>query len=155
MALDVKIREATLADLPWLLHHRRAMFQEMGFTDSAALDATVEYSEPYMRRGLTEGFYRGWVAEIDGKIAAGAGMVVTPWVANPRDWSARRVYILNVYTEPKYRRLGLARRIMERMIDWCREQGFGTVHLHATEVGRKLYESLGFQPSNEMRLALK
>jgi hypothetical protein len=40
------------------------------------------------------------------------------------------------------------------MIAWCREQGYKTVALHASDEGRPLYESLGFQPTNEMRLHL-
>jgi GNAT superfamily N-acetyltransferase len=86
---------------------------------------------------------------------AGAGLLVVPWVASPRNPVPRIAYVLNVYTDPAYRRRGLSRRLMETIIAWCREQGFGVVHLHASEVGRPLYESLGFEPSNEMRLSLQ
>jgi hypothetical protein len=41
------------------------------------------------------------------------------------------------------------------MTQWLKEQGFGSVVLHASDEGRPLYESLGFQPTNEMRLSLK
>jgi hypothetical protein len=41
------------------------------------------------------------------------------------------------------------------MIDWCRTQGFMNVTLHASDKGRPLYESLGFEPTNEMRLDLR
>jgi len=44
---------------------------------------------------------------------------------------------------------------MQFMIDWCREQGLAMVYLHATEDGRPLYESMGFEPTTEMRLKLK
>jgi GNAT superfamily N-acetyltransferase len=60
-----------------------------------------------------------------------------------------------MYTEPAYRRKGIARELMKRMIDWCRQEGFGTVLLHASKDGRSLYESLGFTPTNEMRLMLR
>ena len=62
--------------------------------------------------------------------------------------------ILNMYTEPEFRRRGLARMLMEKMIAWCREQGYNTVSLHASDKGRPLYEALGFRPTNELRLAL-
>jgi hypothetical protein len=41
------------------------------------------------------------------------------------------------------------------MIQWLREQDFGSVVLHASDEGRPLYESLGFRPTNEMRLKLQ
>ena len=63
--------------------------------------------------------------------------------------------IVNVYTEPAYRRRGLARRLMIAMLDWLRQQGYGTVSLHASDYGRPLYESLGFKVTNEMRLQLR
>jgi GNAT superfamily N-acetyltransferase len=62
---------------------------------------------------------------------------------------------MNVFTEPEYRRLGLARRLMVTMLDWLRQEKFGTVSLHASEYGRSLYESLGFEATNEMRMSLK
>ena len=37
--MSARIREATLEDLPHLIRHRRGMFENMGHTDLAALDA--------------------------------------------------------------------------------------------------------------------
>jgi len=48
----------------------------------------------------------------------------------------RRATILNVYTDPAYRRRGIARALMETMIDWCRSEGFAHVTLHASDDGR-------------------
>jgi GNAT superfamily N-acetyltransferase len=56
--------------------------------------------------------------------------------------------------EPEHRRQGLARSIMQHLIDWCRTQGFQSVALHSSEYGRALYEKLGFKSTNEMRLRL-
>jgi len=38
------------------------------------------------------------------------------------------------------------------MLEWCREAGYKNVSLHASDEGRPLYESMGFVPTNEMRL---
>jgi hypothetical protein len=51
--------------------------------------------------------------------------------------------------------MGLARQLMLLMIQWLKEQGFSSVSLHASDAGRHLYETLGFIPTNEMRLRLK
>jgi ribosomal protein S18 acetylase RimI-like enzyme len=55
---------------------------------------------------------------------------------------------------PEYRRRGIARSIMRELIDRWRSQGFDCVCLHASDEGRPLYEQIGFQPTNEMRLNL-
>jgi GNAT superfamily N-acetyltransferase len=67
---------------------------------------------------------------------------------------ARRGNILNVYTAPPHRRRGLARRLMETALDWCQKNGIRAVILHSSDDGRALYERLGFQASNEMRMIL-
>jgi len=41
------------------------------------------------------------------------------------------------------------------MIAWCRRQNFASVFLHASKDGRPLYDSLGFEPTNEMKLKLR
>ena len=63
-------------------------------------------------------------------------------------------YVLNVYTEPEHRRSGVARAIMEAILDWSRGQLVARVTLHASNDGRSLYEALGFEPTNEMRINL-
>jgi len=90
----------------------------------------------------------------DSQVIAGGGILISSWPARPEDLNARRALILNVYTEPDFRRKGLARELMLLMIGWLREQGFHGVALHASAEGRPLYESLGFQATNEMRLRL-
>jgi GNAT superfamily N-acetyltransferase len=67
---------------------------------------------------------------------------------------ALEAYVLNVYTEPGHRRGGVARAIMEAIVVWCREQRVARITLHASNEGRPLYESLGFEISNEMRIKL-
>jgi GNAT superfamily N-acetyltransferase len=123
--------------------------------DPAELEAMDVTFVPYVQRSLAEGTYRGWLAcTSDGQVVAGGGLIVHDWPARPRDYDPRRAYILNVYTEPAYRGHGLARRIMTDIVDWCREQGFARVMLHASRYGRPLYESMGFEPTTEMGLKL-
>ncbi|HMK31217.1 MAG TPA: GNAT family N-acetyltransferase [Terriglobales bacterium] len=90
----------------------------------------------------------------DGRVVGGGGVVICPWPGTPTDHQPRRVWILNIYTEPDHRRRGVARRILEAILAWCRDNGCRSVSLHASNQGRKLYESLGFKPTNEMRLML-
>lgn len=154
--MEYRIREAGMADLPHLIHHRRAMFAEMGLGDEASLDRVDEASKEYFAHALQRGTYKGWLAEAAGQtVLGGGGIVLARWPGFPGESLAERAWILNMYTEPPARGRGVAKRLLQTMIDWCREHGFSTVSLHASDAGRPIYQSFGFQPTNEMRLKLR
>ena len=153
--MSYTIREARSSDLPTILQHRRKMFLDLGYTEDAALDAMQQTSEPLIARGLAEGFYRGWLIEEAGRVVAGGGVFMADWLSHPRGVQKKRVEIVNIYTEPEHRRRGLARLVMNTILGWCRDEGLHAVVLHASRDGRALYESLGFQQTNEMRLLIK
>lgn len=149
------LRRATTSDLDEIIRQRIGMFRDAGYTAEAALEAMRDTSEPYIRQALADGSFVCWIAEFSPREPGGCGAVhigLTP--SHPLDPQCRRATILNVYTYPQYRRRGIARRLMNLMIDWCRELGFASVALHASDDGRPLYEALGFQPTTEMRLRL-
>ncbi len=155
METTFTIREATPDDLSVIVTHRRRMFEDMGHSNPALLDA----AEPEVRRWtadrLANGRYRGWLAvEPGGAVVAGSGLWLLDWPPGNLDMTPYRGYILNVYTQPDYRGRGLARRTVQAAVDWCAEQGIRVVILHASDQGRPIYESLGFTPTNEMRLIL-
>lgn len=153
----LQLRLATVADVPVILGHRRAMCASIGWNDPAALAEMEASCRVFFERALADGSYRGWLVETStGEVAAGGGLMVYAWPSNPRDPRALRAYIMNMYTEPTYRQRGLAGQIMQAMIAWCRAEGFKWVTLHASEMGRPIYAGLGFEPTvNEMRLSLE
>lgn len=153
---EITIRTADLHDLDVIMQHRRKMFRDDMGTPDAALDQMERTSRTFIERGLREGFYYGWLALVNGEVAAGAGMIIHDWATHPL-WPqlGKRAYILNVYTEQKFRRRGLARKLMQAAIDCAKQEGLGVVWLHATERGRPLYKQLGFEPTNEMKLVLR
>lgn len=150
------LRRATTSDLDEIIRQRIGMFRDAGYTADAALEAMRATSEPYIRQALVDGSFVCWIAEFSPREPVGCGAVhVSHTPSHPLDPQCWRATILNVYTYPQYRRRGIARRLMNAMIDWCREQGFASVSLHASADGRPLYEALGFQPTAEMRLSLR
>lgn len=49
---------------------------------------------------------------------------------------------------------GLARQLMDAALAWCSLNQVRAVILHASDDGRRLYQSMGFKPTNEMRIVL-
>ncbi|MEM7738712.1 MAG: GNAT family N-acetyltransferase [Deinococcota bacterium] len=63
-------------------------------------------------------------------------------------------YIWGVRVVPDARRQGLATLLTKACRDYLGQLGCNRILLHASPQGRKVYEQLGFEPSNEMRLEL-
>jgi GNAT superfamily N-acetyltransferase len=142
-------------DAAVIVAHRRAMFREMGYRDEAALEKMCRAFEPWLVGKMQASEYLAWFAQAaDGTIAAGLGLWLMDWPPHMIGPAARRGNILNVYTEPRSRRLGLARQLMDTALHWCRDNGIRAVILHASPDGRPLYESLGFRSTNEMRVEI-
>ncbi len=155
MSLDVLIRQAKQDHIPEILRHRRGMYEDMGYNDTQALSAMVSTCEPYLSTALATRSFQCWLALEGERVVGGGAVLISPWPSHPYDLECRRATILNVYVYPEFRRKGIARQLMRTMIDWCREQGFAAVYLHASKDGKRLYETLGFEPTTEMRLKLR
>jgi len=131
------------------------MFFDMGHRDEEKLDAMISAFRPWLHQKMTSGEYLAWMATgDDGAIVGGLGLWLMDWPPHLVGPGSRRGNILNVYTAPNFRRQGIARRVMEVALDWCRTNGIRAVILHASDEGRALYKSLGFEPTNEMRFML-
>lgn len=131
------------------------MFADMAYGDESTREAMVAATRPFIEAGLKNGSYRGWLVELGGRVVAGGGIASADFQPTPLSLSPKRVWIVNVYTEPPFRRRGLARQVLEVILAWCREQGLKSVFLHASDDGRPLYELLGFKPTSEMGLRLE
>jgi GNAT superfamily N-acetyltransferase len=154
------LRPATLDDLPALVKHRRGMFVDMealkgGTLEARDLDAMDAAYAAYARTRLIDGRMCAWVVTAADRAAASGAILFIDWLPRPDGKPTVFVYVHTVYTEPEYRRLGLARRILTAMIAECRARGLPRLTLHASAQGRGLYEQLGFAPTNEMRLVLE
>lgn len=162
--MQFDIRPATIDDAEVIARHRARMFQEMGMVPEKAFASFCSKSTECIAEALRGGEYIGWLASPIGKskkIIAGAGVQVRQVMPHPLGdsrgvvaiVSGRQGIILNVFTEPPWRRRGLARLLMRRIIAWAGQERLDELVLHASDEGRLLYEQLGFIASSEMRYA--
>lgn len=151
MAEAFEIRTAGPGDAATIARQRAAMFGDLGdLTDAQAAELVV-LSMPAIEDGLRAGTYRGWLAVAgDRAVIAGAGVLLRPLLPRPDALQGPEAYILNVYVEPSHRRAGVARALMATVLESCRREGLARVVLHPSAAGRRLYESVGFEPTDEM-----
>jgi GNAT superfamily N-acetyltransferase len=113
-----------------------------------------------LKEWLESGDYIGWLAIPADKpetIVGGAGIQLQPILPRPRDASTigegRQGTIVNVFTEPQWRRRGVAGGLVKEIIAWSKNEGLDRLLLHASDDGRSVYERLGFIAGNEMYFA--
>jgi GNAT superfamily N-acetyltransferase len=152
------IRRAVLADAPCIARHRVSMFTDMGQVPSERLASELlSESTTAIHAALDDGSYAGWLAtSADGAVIGGAGVHIKPQLPRITPDGLRVAsdpvpLAVNVYTEPQWRGHGVARALMRAVMQWAMESGHDRVVLHASDQGRKLYESLGFAATNERR----
>jgi GNAT superfamily N-acetyltransferase len=152
------IRPATPVDAAVIAKHRVAMFRDMGEVPTEALAAQLLAKSMTALTGwLYDQSYVGWLAVDDGgTVLAGAGVHIKPQLPRISHDGARVVadpipLVVNVYTQPEWRGQGIARALMNVLMEWAAEQGADRLVLHASDAGRPLYLSLGFEATNEMR----
>jgi ribosomal protein S18 acetylase RimI-like enzyme len=147
----LKTRPALAADAPLITLHRRRMFVDAGRRDDPVLQIMVEAHEPWVAKAIDDGRYLGWLTEDDGKVVAGAGLLLLEWPPHPLDpRSTQRGYLCNVYVEPSHRRHRLASNLIDMALAEARRRHIRVVALHSTEEARRLYEANGFRTTNEM-----
>jgi len=138
------VRRATSEDAAELVRLREMLLVAMG----------QEVDEPTWRLNAFQQFEQriapggdltGFVVDGDGGVlaASAVGLVVTS-LPGPNRPDGRTGYLLNLATDPKYRRQGNARAVTTALLDWFHGQGVKRIELHATERGLPLYASLGF-----------
>ena len=128
------------------LRQRRGMYEDMDYNDAEALSAMVSTCKPYLTAAHRERHLPGLAGvrrRTSRRRRRGPDQSRGP--AIPMICECRRATILNVYVDPDFRRQGIARRLMQTMIDWCRKEGFAAVYLHASKDGRPLYETSGIR----------
>jgi ribosomal protein S18 acetylase RimI-like enzyme len=149
----ITYRMASIDDVPALAALRWEMEAER--RDAAlAPEAYIAAYDTAIRGEIEHGTYRAWLAESGGE--AVACVVLVSWMMPPHFDALyrRRGSVSSVYCRPAFRRQGITRRLMELLIAHAREQEVGRLVLWASDMGRPLYESLGFLPSRSMELNL-
>jgi GNAT superfamily N-acetyltransferase len=138
------IRPATTADVAELVRLRRLM-----------MDALDVPAEPTWERACAEFFTEtladsttGVVVADDpdqpGRLVACGVGTVSRRPPGPNTPNGRYGYISSMVTEEPWRGRGLARAIVQALLDWFAGIGVHRVDLHASAQGAPIYRALGF-----------
>ena len=127
--------------------------REEGATEDIDLAPALK---DYYARHMADGTFVSWIALDGDKIVGTSGM---SFVEKPSYFgcpSGRIGLLSSMFTDPAYRRKGIARELLSRVVEEARAYGCGTVQITASDMGVLLYTSFGFvKNSNFMQYKLK
>lgn len=140
----MRVEKAGRGDIDELVELRLAYLTEDSGPLGADVVAAIRRDLPgYYLRHLDEDL-TAYVIREEGRIAACAFLIMVEKPMSPAFLTGKTGIVLNVYTRPELRRKGLARQLMETLLDDAQAMGLSVVELKATEDGYPLYLSVGF-----------
>ena len=153
--MSLRITQATVEDAELLATMRLEMRRER---ETAVLQISegdfLQRNLLFFRDHLSDGSFLSFSAWDGEQAAACSGLsleIHPPTYANP---SGRLGYVTNMYTHPAWRHQGLARVLLDKVVEAARAAGCAQVSLNASPMGRQLYVRYGFQPvDGEMKLS--
>ena len=116
----------------------------------AAVDLRPALTDYYARQ-LADGSFLAWLAVDGERIVATGGISIVekpPYYGCP---TGRIGLISSMFTDAAYRRQGIARDLLCRLVDEACRRGCGAVQITASDAGVPLYENLGFARNDNFR----
>ena len=138
---EIVYKRLTEKELNTFIDMRIKQLREEGAKEE--IDLVPSLKQYYMRH-MADGTFVSWLAFDEGKIVGTSGM---SFVEKPPYFgcSSGKIGLLSsMFTDPDYRRKGIAKELLSRVIDDARKYGCGTVQITASDMGVKLYSSFGF-----------
>lgn len=140
------LRLATKDDIQQIVELRIKFIKEIRI--DAPTDKMDEYREVmsnYLKKEMSSGNFIAWLAVANNEIIATSGLITIQ--RQPQLWNmtGQEVYIMNMYTKPEWRRKGIGTAILEKLIEEARNRCIEAIKLHATPMGKTLYEKRGFK----------
>ena len=139
--MDITYRKLTESDLETFIRMRIAQLREEGATEELDL---VPALMDYYHRHMADGTFVSWLAVDGDQIVGTSGMSFVekpPYFGCP---TGRVGLLSSMYTDPAYRRRGIAKELLRRVVEEAREYGCGSVQITASDMGVLLYTDFGF-----------
>ena len=143
--MDITYRKLTENDLDTFIEMRIIQLREEGAKEDIDLRPALM---DYYTRHMADDTFFSWLAVDDEKIIGTSGMSIVekpPYFGCP---SGKIGLLSSMFTDRAYRRQGIAKELLSRVVDEAREKGCGTVQITASDIGVLLYTDFGFTKNN-------
>ncbi|MCI5874131.1 MAG: GNAT family N-acetyltransferase [Clostridiales bacterium] len=139
--MAVEYKRLTENELDTFIEMRIKQLREEGAEEDIDLRPALR---DYYNRHMADGTFVSWLA-VDGERVVGtSGMSFVekpPYFGCP---SGKMGLLSSMYTHPNYRRMGIAKELLHKVVEEARQYGCGTIQITASDMGIKLYTAYGF-----------
>ncbi|MER2081589.1 MAG: GNAT family N-acetyltransferase [Ruminococcus sp.] len=138
----ITFRKLNENDLDVFIKMRINQLCEEGAKEDINLEPALR---DYYLRHLSDGTFVSWLALDNDRIIGTSGMSIVekpPYFGCP---SGKIGLLSSMFTDPSYRRKGIAKTLLSKVIDEAKTQGCGTVQITASNMGVLLYSDYGFE----------
>ena len=139
--MEIQYRKMTPSDVDTFISMRIKQLREEGATEDIDL---IPALKDYYGRHMADGTFVSWLAVDGEKIVGTSGMSFVekpPYFSCP---TGRIGLLSSMFTDPSYRRMGIAKELLSRVVDEARKYGCGSVQITASDMGVLLYTDFGF-----------
>ncbi len=134
-------QKLTIEQLDTFIKIRIKQLREEGATEDIDL---VPYLKDYYNRHMADGTFVSWLAMDGDRIVGTSGMSFVekpPYFSCP---TGKLGLLSSMFTDPDYRRMGIAKELLSRVVEEARNYGCGSVQITASDMGVLLYTDFGF-----------
>lgn len=138
---EIKYKKLTEKELDTFIQMRIRQLREEGASEDIDL---VPALQDYYTRHMADGTFVSWLAMDGEKIVGTSGMSFVekpPYFGCP---SGKIGLLSSMFTDKDYRRKGIAKELLTRVVGEARAYGCGTVQITASDMGVFLYTDFGF-----------
>jgi len=140
-SMAVEYKKLTSKELDTFIEMRINQLREEGAKEDIDLKPSLR---DYYNRHMADGTFVSWLAVDGDKIVGTSGMSFVekpPYFGCP---NGKLGLLSSMFTSKDYRRQGIAKELLSRVVDEARQYGCGTVQITASDMGVLLYTDFGF-----------
>lgn len=140
--MEIEYRKLSEKELDVIIEMRINQLREEGAKEDIDLKPALL---DYYKRHMKDGTFVSWVALDGNNIIGTSGMSFVekpPYFGCP---SGKIGLLSSMFTNPNYRRNGIAKELLSRIVNEAKQYGCGTIQITASDMGVKLYTDFGFE----------
>jgi len=140
--MEIEYRKLSEKELDVFIGMRINQLREEGAKEDIDLKPALL---DYYTRHMKDGTFVSWVALDGNNIIGTSGMSFVekpPYFGCP---SGKIGLLSSMFTNPNYRRNGIAKELLSRIVNEAKQYGCGTIQITASDMGVKLYTDFGFE----------